>query len=200
MFQKMKKYFIILYFAVVCFLCVPVAFAQPAIPSLGSGAYEVILFADYFCPPCKRIDTKAEALLKELLATGSVKITFVDVPFNRLTPMYVKYYLYAANASGEANNILHVRKILFEAAQEKRIEKEDALVAYLKSKKIALKPMDEKSVHPLLSAAIKVNKIENTPTCIVRYSMLGEKKYVGDIEIWDGLTQLKSMLMAGGKK
>ncbi len=197
MFQKMKKYSMTLCFAVVFSLFAPVAFAQPAIPSLGSGAYDVILFADYFCPPCKRIDAKAEALFKELLATGNVKITFVDVPFNRLTPMYLKYYLYAANANGETNNILRVRKTLFEAAQEKRIDTEGALVAYLKNQKIALKPMDEKSVHPLLQAASKDSKIDQTPTCVIRYSMVGEKKYVGDIEIWDGLMQLKTMLKTG---
>ena len=186
-------------FAVVFSLFAPIAFAEPAIPSLGSGANEVIVFADYFCPPCKRIDTKAESLLKELLATGSVKITFVDVPFHRLTPMYVKYYLYAANANGEANNIFRVRKILFEAAQEKRIQTEDELVAYLNSQKIALKPLNEKSFHPLLSAVIKEGKVDQTPTCIIRYGLAGEKKYIGDIEIWDGLMQMKTMLKSGKK-
>jgi hypothetical protein len=43
----------------------------PSVPSLGKGSYEVVLFADYFCPPCLRIDTKAEPLLKKLLATGA---------------------------------------------------------------------------------------------------------------------------------
>ena len=75
-----------------------------SIPSLGKGPYEVVIFADYFCPPCKRIDTKAEPLLKELLATNKVKITFVDVPFHSATPIYAKYYLYAANANSDVNN------------------------------------------------------------------------------------------------
>jgi len=48
-----------------------------SIPSLGKGKYEIVMFADYFCPPCRRVDTKAESLLKELLATNKVKITFV---------------------------------------------------------------------------------------------------------------------------
>lgn len=37
--------------------------------SPGQGPYEVLMFADYFCPHCKRIDTKAESLFKELVAT-----------------------------------------------------------------------------------------------------------------------------------
>lgn len=200
MFTKMKStYAAVCITVALCLFVFASNAAQPAIPALGSGTYEVIMFADYFCPACKRIDTKAESLMKELLATGVVKITFVDVPFNRLTPMYVKYYLYAANADGEIKNILHVRKTLFAAAQEKRIETEDALVQYLKNQKIALKPFHEKSVYPLLSAAIKDHKIDQTPTCVIRYSIAGEKKYIGDIEIWDGLMQLKTMLKTAGK-
>ncbi len=66
--------------------------------------------------------------MKELLATGKVKITFIDVPFHKVTPVYAKYYLYAANANSGAENIFHVRNILFEAAQVKKIEKENDLV------------------------------------------------------------------------
>jgi len=166
------------------------------IPSLGKGKYEIVMFADYFCPPCKRIDTKAETILKELLASGKVKITFVDVPFSRATPIYAKHYLYAANANGSSNNILHVRRLLFEAAQVQRIQTEDALVAYLKEQKIFWKALDEKSIFTLMSAKIKENKVNSTPTCVIKYSATDVKKYVGDDEIWDGLTKLKAHLGA----
>jgi len=167
-----------------------------AIPSLGKGKYQIVIFADYFCPPCKRIDAKAEPLIKELLASGKVKITFVDVPFSRATPIYAKHYLYAANANGSSNNILHVRRLLFEAAQVQRIQTEDALVAYLKEQKIFWKALDEKSIFTLMSAKIKENKVNSTPTCVIKYSATDVKKYVGDDEIWDGLTKLKAHLGA----
>jgi len=170
-----------------------------SIPSLGKGPYEVVIFADYFCPPCKRIDIKAEPLLKELLATNKVKITFIDVPFHKATPIYAKYYLYAANANSDVNNILQVRKILFEAAQPKSIQKENALVDFLKEQKILWKKMDEKSIFPLLSAKIKENNIKSTPSCIIKYSSNDIKKFVGDGEIWNGLTALKKHLSAGKK-
>ncbi|MCK7512312.1 MAG: hypothetical protein MZV70_55225 [Desulfobacterales bacterium] len=48
-----------------------------------------------------------------MLATGKVKITFVDVPFSHATPIYAKYYLYAANANADADNVLHVRRYAF---------------------------------------------------------------------------------------
>jgi len=169
------------------------------IPSLGKGPYEVLIFADYFCPPCRRIDTKAEALLKELVATNKVKVVFVDVPFSRTTPLYAKYYLYAANADPGGSSLLHVRSKLFEAAQDKRITEENALVVFLKEQKIPWKPMHEKAVFPLLNAMMKEHKVDQTPTCVIKYSPLEVKKYIGDIEIWYGLNQLRAHL-AGAKK
>jgi thiol:disulfide interchange protein DsbA len=173
--------------------------ATNSVPTLGKGVYEVAIFADYFCPPCRRIDTKAEPLLKELLSTGKVKITFVDVPFHSATPIYAKYYLCAANASPDVNTILHVRKILFEAAQTKSIQKEETLIAYLKEQKISWKAMDEKSIFPMMSAIIKENNIKATPTCVIRYSTKDIKKFVGDDEIWNGLTTLKTQILAEKK-
>lgn len=169
------------------------------IPSLGKGACEVIMFSDYFCPPCKQIDTKAEPLMKELLATGKVKITFVDVPFHQATPVYARHYLYAVNAGANDEKIFCIRKVLFTAAQEKRIETKEALLSYLKEQKIVWKAFDEKPVFMTLSRIIKQNKIDQTPTCVIRYSLTDEKKYVGKDEIWNGLTQLKVRLIIGQK-
>lgn len=173
--------------------------SMAAIPSLGKGSYEVIMFADYFCPPCRRIDTKAEPLFKELLATGKVKITFVDVPFSKATPIYAKYYLYAANADSEQDNILHVRNMLFEAAQSRNIQTEEALIAYLKEKKISWKVFDEKPILSMMSDIIKKNIVGATPSCAIKYSTTEVKKYIGDDQIWDGLTKLKAQL-GNGKK
>jgi len=173
------------------------AYGQEAVrvvPSVGSGAYEVTVFADYFCQPCRMIDAKAEPLFKELLATGKVRITFVDVPFSRATPIYAKYYLYALNTNGDAVNVFHVRRILFDAAQVDRIQTEDALVAHLKAQNVSWKAMNEKSIFPLLSAIIKEHKVDATPTCVIKYSAADVKKYIGTDEIWDGLTKLKAHL------
>lgn len=169
------------------------------IPSLGKGTCEIIMFADYFCPPCRRIDTKAEPLFKELLATGQVRITFVDVPFANAAPVYARYYLYAVNADPGVNNVLHVRKVLFDAAQDKRIQKENALIDYLKEQNIKWLAMDEKSVFPLLSASIKEHKIDTTPTCFIKYSEDDVKKYVGDDKIWQGLALFKEHLLTRKK-
>ncbi|MBN1363574.1 MAG: thioredoxin domain-containing protein [Syntrophaceae bacterium] len=167
------------------------------VPSLGKGNYEILMFTSYFCSPCKRVDDKSEPLLKELLATNQVKITFIDVPGNRDSIVYAKYYLYAANANSEENNIFRIRKILYEAAQVKFIEKEDALITYLKEKEISWEKMNEKSIFPILDANIKQNNIKYTPTCVIKYSGMYSKKFVGDKDIWNGLTELKARISAG---
>ncbi len=190
--------FLILSSSFICFL--PPAYAQDSvrvIPSLGKGPYEVIIFTDYYCPPCRRIDAQAEGLFKELVATDKVKLTFVDVPFNPATPIYAKYYLYAVNKSSGIGDALHVRNVLFEAAQGRHIQDEKTLLAFLKEKKISWSPMNEKSIFPLLSAVIKEHKIDATPTCVIKYSPADVKKYVGTDEIWDGLTKLKLYLTTG---
>jgi thiol:disulfide interchange protein DsbA len=169
------------------------------IPSFGNGPYEVIIFSDYFCPPCKRIDAKAEPLIKELMKTRKVKIIFADVPFHRETPIYARYYLYAVNAGLDNENVFRIRKVLFKAAQEKNIKTQPALAAYLKEEKINLKPYDEKPVFALLSQMIRQNGIDQTPTCVIKYSITGANKYIGDEEVWNGLMQLKNMLKAEKK-
>jgi len=164
------------------------------IPSLGQGACEVIMFTDYFCPPCRMIDSKAEPLLKELMATERVKIIFADVPISHVTPIYAKYYLYAANARADADHIFHIRRTLFDAAQIKHIKTEEDLVNFLKEKNIAWKVSDERSVFPKLSILIKENKIDATPTCVIKFSTAEIEKYIGTDEIWKGLTKFKSHL------
>jgi len=54
--------------------------------------------------------------------------------------------------------------------------------------------MDEKSVFPLLSLVIKKYKVNQTPTCVIKYSDTSVKKYIGEDEIWNGLTELKAYL------
>lgn len=178
------------------------SFAQTntgAVPSLGAGPYEIIIFTDYFCPPCYRIEIKAEPLLKELLNTGNVKLTFVDVPFNKATPFYVKYYLYAINANASVKNVFHLRNLLFEAAQMKQIQNEKDLIAFLNKKKVPLKGMNETTVFATLTAIAKGNNVRATPTCVITYSAVDVRRFTGDIEIWDGLTQLQKLLAAGRK-
>ena len=70
-----------------------------SIPSYGQGPHEILIFSDYFCPPCQALEPKLEPVLDELYGKGSVNITFVDTPMHRETLLFAKFYLYAAKAS-----------------------------------------------------------------------------------------------------
>ena len=166
----------------------------PRIPSLGNGSYEVLFFSDYFCPPCRILDASLEPVIKELIASGNVRITFIDVPFSKATPLYAKYYLYSLHAGPDAREVLRIRGHLFYAAQEKNIQSRELLVNYLKEQKITWKEYDEKPVFQTLNMIIKQNRIDATPTCVIRYSQSDAKKYVGIDEIHNGLSKLKSHL------
>ena len=45
-----------------------------------------------------------------------------------------------------------------------------------------------------MSAKTKENKVNSTPTCVIKYSAKDVKIFVGDDKIWDGLTMLKAHL------
>ncbi len=168
-------------------------------PSLGKGSYEVFFFSDYFCPPCRILDASLEPVVKELLANGNVKISFIDVPFSKATPLYAKYYLYAVHAGADAREVLRIRSHLFHAAQEQNIHSRELLVKYLKEQKITWTEYDEKPVFQTLNNSIKQNRIDATPTCIIRYFPSYSRKYIGTGEILDGLATLK-MYKGAGKK
>jgi len=73
--------------------------SKSVVPSYGDGTYEVLIFTDYFCPPCQDLEKELDLLLEPVLTRGGVTVTFVDMPIYKTTVMYVRYFLYAANGS-----------------------------------------------------------------------------------------------------
>ncbi len=65
---------------------------------------------------------------------------------------------------------IHVRRILFRCCTSKAYRNSDALLGYLKEKKIFGKCLDEKAIFSILSSMIKENKVDQTPTCVIQYS------------------------------
>jgi thiol-disulfide isomerase/thioredoxin len=151
------------------------------VPSYGQGAWELIIFTDYFCPPCQSAEKDLEPELERLLARGDIKITFVDLPGHRETALYAKYFLAAVAANKGYQNILKTRNILFSLAAQKKIDQENVLAAYLQSKNIALRVIDPKPVFKQWSAMIKQFEIDQTPTCVLRFSSAYTRKFA-DLE------------------
>jgi len=171
-----------------------VAAEKSPIPSYGAGKYELFVFTDYFCPPCQGLETDMEPVLKGLLAAGGVKITFIDVPIHPYSLLYIKYFLYAANADSKNKDILRARNILFTLAKSNNVTTENDLANALRKQRVAFKPYDLKNVFAALTEIVRKYNIRSTPTCIVKYSDTDVRKYLGTDEIKKGLSLLQSTL------
>ncbi len=165
---------------------------KPLVPSYGEGSYEVIIFTDYFCPPCQIFEPELILILNKLMEKGVAKITFVDAPVNKLTQMYGKYYLYAVNASNDFWEIQLARKALFSIAETNVVSTEESLESELKAQGVAFKPYDLSKVYPVLNEMMKTYDIRSTPTCVVKYSDTDVRKYMSPEEIKRGLSLLLS--------
>lgn len=176
----------------------PVASAYGAtksvVPSYGDGTHEVLIFTDYFCPPCQDLEKELDLLLDAPLTRDSVKVTFVDMPIHKSTAMYARYFLYAANGRSGYKDIVHVRETLFTLAQQNTATTEEHLKEALKAQGIVLKPYDVKPVLSEYNSIIRKYKVTSTPTCIIKYSESDLRMYRGLDEIRSGLSELQTIL------
>jgi hypothetical protein len=164
------------------------------VPSYGSGKYELIIFTDYFCPPCQSLESEIDPALHEFLSRGRVRVTFVDLPIHKETVLYAKYFLYAAKAGKSYKKALNARRILFALAKNRAALSEDDLKKSLKVQGVSFTPYDLTPVYPALNTYINTHKVKSTPTCVVIYSNSDIRKYTGTAEIQSGLAMLRSTL------
>jgi hypothetical protein len=162
------------------------------VPSYGSGPYELIVFTDYFCPPCQSLESEMDAALNEIFSSGGVKVTFVDLPTHKQTHVFAKYFLYIAKSTHHFRDILHARKALFSLAKNQAIHDDSSLSKALAAQGIAFKPYDLRPVYQALNKIIKTHSVSKTPTCIVKYSNADIRKYTGTYEIKNGLAMLRA--------
>jgi len=92
------------------------------------------------------------------------------------------------------SKLLERRKYLFEAAQDKRIDSENALLQFVQDKNIARKNYDVNPFFAQWSGLVKKYAADRTPTCFAIHPEGNVRKYVGDEEIWNGLRQSKAHL------
>lgn len=157
---------------------------QTGIPSYGKGAWELIIITDYFCPPCQTAEKYLEPELERLLARGDIKITFVDYPgHGKKTALFAKYFLGAVAANKGYKNVLKARRVLFALAAQGKIDQDSSLAAALKTENIVLKMIDPVPVYTQWSAMTKRFEINQTPTCILRFSSAYLKKYADSEQI-----------------
>lgn len=167
------------------------------LPVFGQGEIKIILYSDYFCPPCRSMEPDVEPILKDLMKTGKITLTFVDTPTSQFTSLYARYYVYALNANPGFEEALHSRNALFEAA-ERKIQERTKLEEFLKGKGVSWKTVDVKPAFDFWNNYLRDDNIRSTPTCVVKR---GEKKEitVGNLEILKALETLKKEIAEEGK-
>jgi hypothetical protein len=177
------------------------AYGQDAgtFPAYGNGRYEVYVFTDYFCPPCHGVESDLEAGLKAVMATGGVRIAFVDMPIYKHTPMYAKYFLYAVHAGGGFQGALQTRRVLFSLA-DRLVSQESELERSLKSQGIAMRPYNPRPIFDQFNQIIKKFKVTGTPTIVIKYSEEEVLEYSRGKDIRDGLALLRQRLGSGAVK
>jgi hypothetical protein len=168
-----------------------------SVPSYGKGPKELIVFTDYFCPPCMTLEADLEPAINKLLTRGDVKVTFVDMPLHKLTPMYAKYFLFATQGASGYKNAMHARSVLFMLSKQTLAKTEAEIEKAFTEQNVAFMPFDPKPVYSEWNQIIKAYKITTTPTCILKYSATDVRKFDGSIEIRNNLLP---ELEATGKK
>ena len=187
---------------VVCYLFITFISPAPAadtgkgsIPSYGQGPHEVLIFSDYFCPPCQALEPQLQPVLDALYKKGSVKITFVDTPMHNETPLFAKFYLYAAKAAPDYGAAMRARQVLFAlAGKEYVFWMDEKIEEAFRKEKIAFTPFDFRTVQPALNGLIKQHRVDATPSCVILSPGAKAQKYTGAGDILKGLTSLQTTL------
>ena len=162
------------------------------IPSYGRGPHEVLIFSDYFCPPCRALEPKLEPVLDALYKQGNVRIRFVDTPMHRETPLFAKFYLYAAKAAPDYRSAMRARQVLFALAGKENVFWMDERVEEaFRKEKVAFTPFDFRTVQPELNGMIRKHRVDSTPTCVILSPGKKALKYTGADGILKGLGSLQ---------
>jgi hypothetical protein len=153
-------------------------------PSFGNNKakVEIIVYSDYHCPFCRKVDGQINSKLLKL--KNKVKIRFVDVPVHAHSLEYAEVFLYTWFVSG--NNLetaLKVREILFDAAEKGYDQRR--VLNILNSQGIRFKE-DRENAREIFrgsyNTSIKMDKINKTPSMVVAKGN-ERKTYVGMVEI-----------------
>ncbi len=159
-------------------------------PKYGSGAVQVRIYADYFCPPCRSMELSVEPLLRNLIDKKFIHLTLVDVPFHSHSPLYARYFLYALKSKNSLDHALKVRNVLFDAAAGNKITTGEEVEKLFKGKGISYSTFDPKHIFKRYNDLIKEDKISQTPSCVIIKK--GKKEtFVGGANINNALKALK---------
>jgi thiol:disulfide interchange protein DsbA len=159
----------------------------------GTGPIEIVVFSDYFCPPCQGVEPYLEEALAKLHRSGA-RITFVDMPIHEMTPLFARYFLYAANAADSFEEKLLVRRTLFDIAQTGAVTSERDLIQKLRENRIETARLDVRPIFDRWVELINRFAVKSTPTCVVVQPGQEVVTYSGSSGIPEGIDRLLEAL------
>ncbi len=177
-----------------CLLAAGQTAKEQAIFSHGSGPIEVLIFTDYYSPPCQKLEPYLDTVLPELLPLG-VRVSFIDMPFSRKAPMFARFFLYAANAAESLEDILHARRLLLDAAKEDSVESDKDMLQVFKDGNMALQFFDTAPVLSQWAETIRGHNVRNTPTCIVIRPEQEAQRFIGSQKISEAIDGLLDLVI-----
>jgi thiol-disulfide isomerase/thioredoxin len=178
---------------IICSIAPAIGAEKEAVPSYGQGPHEVLIFSDYFCPPCQALEPKLEPVLDELYKQSIAKIRFVDTPMHRETPLFAKFYLYAAKAAPDYRAAMRARQVLFAlAGKENVLWMDERIEEAFRKEKIAYTPFDFRAAQPELNRMIREHRVDSTPTCVILSPGKNAQKFTGADDILKGLKSLQT--------
>jgi len=171
------------------------------IPAYGRGPQEMIVFSDYFCPPCMTIDGELEPILQKLLAKGDMRVVFVDIPGHKQTALYAKYFLYAIQAAPGWEAAMKARHVLYGLSKQNLAKTEGEIEKAFAEQGVPFSVYDPKPVFNTWNRLIKEHKIQTTPSCVVKFSATDMRRYEGSAEIRNKLLpELENLAKKGTAK
>jgi len=138
-----------------------------SLPSWGQGPCEVIIFSDYFCPPCQSLERELKPLLINLYHRGRVKVSFADLFLYRLTPLYNRYFFFAVGSYQDLENVLRVREVLFALAARIGALNEKQLEREFVSQKISFSTRDVRPWQAEINHLAAQYGIFSTPSAVI---------------------------------
>jgi|YelNatPaOPRAMG01_1025707.scaffolds.fasta_scaffold26158_3 thiol:disulfide interchange protein DsbA len=160
------------------------------LPTYGVGDKELLVFTDYFCPPCMKMETELSPALKKALEGGGWRVTFVDIPGHQDTPLFARYFIYAVQGGKGYKNALAARDILFDLARQGKGYKEKDLEEAFKRNGVRFKVVDPWPVYKEWNRLMEEHKISGTPTCILKEAGLSTTVFDGSKAIRERLLPL----------
>lgn len=144
----------------------------------GSGLPEIILFTDFFCPPCQKLESMIDGSLDALVNNNMASVTFIPLPISKQSMAAIAYFI--SIADGQPYNVVaQIRKYLYSMAGSGSVN--DAVINNW-VKEYRGKTYISPYIQTMQNTVLKY-KVNSTPTCVIRYPNGQTKIFKGSQDI-----------------